>query len=51
MRSLDNFEAKTIPDVFQNFTRKLEKESKIEEYFTEAMELLRREIDFKSIFI
>lgn len=50
MERQENFETQTIPEVFKNFTIKLEKESQIEAYFTKAMDLLRQEIDFKGIF-
>lgn len=50
MGKLEDFETQTIPEVFKNFTRKLEKESQIEAFFTKAMDLLRQEIDFKGIF-
>lgn len=39
--TMDTFEASTIPDVFKNFTKKLEKESQIEDYFVKAMDLLK----------
>lgn len=49
-QSLDDFQAQTIPEVFKNFTRKLERESQIEAFFTKAVKILRQEIDYQSIF-
>lgn len=41
MKTLENFQAQTIPDIFRRFTNKLEKESEIEKYFSKAVGLLR----------
>lgn len=50
MKNLEDFQASTIPDIFRRFTQKLEKESEIERYFSEAFGLLRQNMDFKKVF-
>lgn len=47
---MEKFQVETIPDIFREFTKKLEKESEIESYFSKAMNSLKQKIDFKSIF-